>query len=463
MANTRQYVGARYVIKVYENSVTPSSAEWEADTYYEPLVMVTYNNSSYLSKKEVPATVGDPVSNPEYWVVTGAYNGQIAYLQSQIDTINNTVIPAINADIADIVSELTRMKKLSRKNVVWIGDSYGDESSEHPALINNIVGFNSFYNLSTGSTGFTGKEGSADYSVNLEWKTILKNWVDAQTQETLDSIDDVYISGGFNDVYATSFSTIGTFIQQFMAYAKSVLVNAEFHLVFCGWCGGMTGGDITTPTETAKGANFRFRLANKVLPAYANCAEYGMEFMGHCLNALHNYEYCFESDGYHPSSTGQGRLARQILNYMLGGRAITYSNYIDGNPRQPLTLTTQYGISPYYTVFTCFNYDDNQITFRSDLDSNMGLPYTAPSNIGARTHHTIGTWRSTHLLPVMDGVAKSYYTIPVQLQTASGLIPADLTFYPGGTLDIYPWEAITSGTSFYIILGNELTMKLWEC
>ena len=87
MANVGQYIGARYVTKIYENSLDPSSAEWEASTAYEPLTMVTYNNSSYLSKKEVPNTVGDPSSNPEYWIVTGAYNGQIAYLQDQIDEL----------------------------------------------------------------------------------------------------------------------------------------------------------------------------------------------------------------------------------------------------------------------------------------------------------------------------------------------------------------------------------------
>lgn len=88
MANVRQYIGARYVTKIYENSLDPSSAEWEASTAYEPLTMVTYNNSSYLSKKDVPASVGDPASNPTYWVVTGAYNGQIAHLQDQIDDLD---------------------------------------------------------------------------------------------------------------------------------------------------------------------------------------------------------------------------------------------------------------------------------------------------------------------------------------------------------------------------------------
>ena len=116
---TRQYIGARYVIKVYENSEVAGSAEWEANTVYEPLVLVTYQNGSYLSKKYVPSTVGNPATNTDYWVQTGFYNGQIANLQHQIDIINdalanleddfetledrvNETIEAINAKVKNI-------------------------------------------------------------------------------------------------------------------------------------------------------------------------------------------------------------------------------------------------------------------------------------------------------------------------------------------------------------------------
>lgn len=87
----RQYIGARYVTKIYENSLDPSSAEWEANVTYEPLTMVTYNNSSYLSKMDVPGSVGNPAANPEYWVVTGAYNGQIAALQNDVARLDQKI------------------------------------------------------------------------------------------------------------------------------------------------------------------------------------------------------------------------------------------------------------------------------------------------------------------------------------------------------------------------------------
>lgn len=108
---TRQYIGARYVVKVYENSQTAGSAEWEEDTVYEPLVLVTYQNGSYLSKKDVPSTVGNPAANTDYWVQTGFYNGQIANLQHQIDTINEA-LSGYDSDIEDLEKAIENTNKV---------------------------------------------------------------------------------------------------------------------------------------------------------------------------------------------------------------------------------------------------------------------------------------------------------------------------------------------------------------
>ena len=80
---TRQYIGARYVPKFYVNSVD-GSATWEPNVVYDPLTYVTLQNSHmYLSKKQVPATVGTPASNANYWLDVGSYNGFIDDLQDR--------------------------------------------------------------------------------------------------------------------------------------------------------------------------------------------------------------------------------------------------------------------------------------------------------------------------------------------------------------------------------------------
>ena len=160
MANIRQYIGARYTIKIYENSQDAGSAEWEANTSYEPLVMVTYNNSSYLSKKDVPASIGNPAQNPLYWIVTGAYNGQIAALQAQIDAINNNELPAITAQIQTLsnrVDDIEQSITHTPSRMVCITDSYGTHSDTNwcteLASLFNLSG-SDFYYWAEGSSGF---------------------------------------------------------------------------------------------------------------------------------------------------------------------------------------------------------------------------------------------------------------------------------------------------------------------
>ena len=92
----RQYVGARYVPK-FANPV-----EWAADTSYEALTIVTFNNASYTSKVQVPPTVGNPANNPKYWALTGNYNAQVEQYRQETETVSNNLTTEItnrkNAD-----------------------------------------------------------------------------------------------------------------------------------------------------------------------------------------------------------------------------------------------------------------------------------------------------------------------------------------------------------------------------
>ena len=81
----KQYVGARYVPKF----ATP--VEWAADTSYEALTIVTFNNASYTSKVPVPPTVGNPANNPQYWALTGNYNAQVEQYRQETENYNAQV------------------------------------------------------------------------------------------------------------------------------------------------------------------------------------------------------------------------------------------------------------------------------------------------------------------------------------------------------------------------------------
>lgn len=79
---TRQYIGARYVPKFFENP--NGTCEWLGSSIgYEALTIVTYLNNSFTSKKTVPA--GVDISDTNYWVNTGNYNAQLQQIIDEID------------------------------------------------------------------------------------------------------------------------------------------------------------------------------------------------------------------------------------------------------------------------------------------------------------------------------------------------------------------------------------------
>lgn len=97
-----QYIGARYVPKFHDGS---SGTDWTANTQYEALTIVTRNGNSYTSKKPVPAAVGAPESNPDYWASTGIFNAQLQDLQDQIDALNSAPLNVLTLGVKNDGSE----------------------------------------------------------------------------------------------------------------------------------------------------------------------------------------------------------------------------------------------------------------------------------------------------------------------------------------------------------------------
>lgn len=250
MANIRQYIGARYVFKIYENSQDPSSAEWESNVRYEPLTIVTYLNSTYASKKDVPGSVGNPAANPQYWIVTGAYNGQIATLQQQIDTINNTTLPSIEAAIQALQSELDsdvqaltdRINNISvNRKYVLIGDSFGvgvQGASQEWSPDGWEYYFDSkhddvFYYDPQGDQHF---EGSAGFATNSGQNFVGQlNYVynNKLGDTNPDTITDIIVLGGTNDI-GTAEANIVNAIESFCTQAKTLFPNANISIGIWG-------------------------------------------------------------------------------------------------------------------------------------------------------------------------------------------------------------------------------------
>lgn len=87
------YKGHRYVPKIM--------GEWDVQETYEGLSIVTYQGTSYTSKKRVP--VGVDILDTDYWVVTGNYNAQVENYRQEVRDMGDYVDGEVN-DLTNYVN-----------------------------------------------------------------------------------------------------------------------------------------------------------------------------------------------------------------------------------------------------------------------------------------------------------------------------------------------------------------------
>lgn len=160
----RQYIGARYVPKFFENP--DGSWDWAPGFQYEALTIVRYGENSYTSKKLVPSNIGAPNVENQYWANTGNYNGFVNKIESSL-------------------------LHLKKPNVLVIGDSYlaSGDGNYGDRFINNA-------RLIKNSNAFLYGQGGAGF-YNDGFLSLLNN---AKSQIDMSSIDVIMVCGGANDL-----------------------------------------------------------------------------------------------------------------------------------------------------------------------------------------------------------------------------------------------------------------------
>ena len=78
---TSQYIGARYV------PLFADPYDWNDTREYEPLTVVYGNGNSYTSRQYVPK--GIPLTDENYWALTGNYNAQIEQYRNETKAIGD--------------------------------------------------------------------------------------------------------------------------------------------------------------------------------------------------------------------------------------------------------------------------------------------------------------------------------------------------------------------------------------
>lgn len=447
----RQYVGARYVPKFYQNSQNPLSSEWEGNKAYEALTIVTYNNSSYTSKIPVPAGIGNPAQNPTYWVVTGNYNAQVEQYRQETETTKTDLTEQMNilkSETEQSVQQLQNSvdKKQSKRSFLLIGDSLSSgyspsETSEprthgwaYKAKIDleqagaTVYNYTDLPSTETVGTGFA--EGG--------WERFLQSIHNNSTIND-NNITDIVVFGGSNELSYDE-TTIRTHIDNFMKMANQYFPLAHVRLGIVAVCAE--------------------RLSDKGIPSIyrSEITKCGGEYVEgtYYLMRLKDSNYV-NSDRTHPTNAGYDYFYPMILRFIISSSAkFEYVAY--GN--------TPFSSSPSSILFEVYpNYKCTQdgIFFKpgSKGNANPVLSYSSPItltssgavNVSVKTGSPVVlNSPSNTIYPVKQAFMSGHYTMVLNLTN---------TEWDNETYNIYGVFYEASGSPASTYSGYLLTATDW--
>lgn len=173
-----QYIGAAYVAHGWTT--------WNAQTSYDNMYVVEYQNGNYISKKNVPAgnaPAGNQGDN-EYWAYFGVKSAQIEEYRQQVIDLENSVGSYPNTILAG-------------KNIAFFGDSLtygltatGQSDYNYPAVFGKMTQAN--------VTNFGVSGAQACQLQNFE------SLIDIINNSAISNMDYIFVQIGIND-YARSY------------------------------------------------------------------------------------------------------------------------------------------------------------------------------------------------------------------------------------------------------------------
>lgn len=307
----RQYIGARYVPKFFNND---GSNEWVQGIAYEPLTIVTYLNTTYTSTKPVPSNIGSPNLNPTYWVSTANYGAIIENLQNEINTLSNN-LDSVSTSVDTLNENYKKRYTLNNRKFIFVGDSYGTALyGNWVAQLGNILGINDYIDCAVDGSAFSSPD------VESQWITILQNNTASLTSDEKNSITDIICLGGIND--AMPYSAYSSVIENpddikvsvwttdkinaFLTYCKTTFPNA---IVSLGFIGNTDHNDYRTYPNVAR-AMYDW---DECCSSHNNVRKInGMQYL------MHDYQN-MAADWIHPTADAGLLIAKECASFILGG------------------------------------------------------------------------------------------------------------------------------------------------
>ena len=394
---TRQYIGARYVPRFFENS--QGGAEWESGVAYEALTIVTYNGNSYTSKKTVPATIGNPSQNPAYWASTGIYNQQVEELRQQFVQLSEDVdgyserLGVAETDISNLEAATERM---TERKVLFISDSFCSGNIGGSGLANGI--FTTFCNNAGLTAGVDAKvyyQGGSGFIVHPNGKTFMDLCEDAVNEAffTPEDVTDIMVVTAGNDG-VQAMSVVQTAWVAVRNYLHTHFPTAR---IFIAVAGGST--DPAT----------RNQIRNVIQVAcYYNAVDYVIPIYNAMLPLW--FFDSFSDDGIHPVLKGCER-----IGYLLARAYIEKTSY----PRlNDFNFSAQLdGISGEVTTGAQFTISPSIDSLRIKCTNSPALAVAASATYNQGCSVKIGkvTNSKSFLVPNATSIGSAFFHIPADM------------------------------------------------
>lgn len=324
--STIEYIGARYTPAFYNGNLTSA---WAANTEYEPLTMVNYLGIWFISKKNVPANIGQPNINAEYWALFSATTSDLtALLRDVTDAVNNA---ADSVDDAAAVVASTKQAVVDFKTkgvftgkILVIGDSYAEGWSPDGVyrsfayLMGDYTG-NAVTVYAQGGCGFGATNSDRNFS------TMATQAVNEISDK--DAYSLVLFAGGYNDRGHTQ-EAIQNGVNSAYATIRAAFTNARIAVAFIAYSHTPDYMPYTAYKNTMK---FWKRA----------CFGKNIQLVTDGWKALYNEDTpaaYMASDGRHPNGNGHIAIASFLISALNGGNV-------------ELTGGVQYQISPNSSMY----------------------------------------------------------------------------------------------------------------
>lgn len=382
----RQYVGARYV------PTFADPIEWQKDTFYEPLTIVNYNNSSYTSKKPVPVGTGNPAEATEYWALTGNYSGQT---QEAIKIANEAKETAEGS-----VKEVKSVQENLTKEISDRKTADNDILNKISALTNDIILFgDSWLTID----GIASKVFGNMYTVhNFGVGGALFSGVTEQVAKASTELDTNIINGccpvvvvcGVNELWHSSNVDTTTVGNNFTALCTALKTAFKTHPIY--YVPSVADTRCYSTYDVMYETFMNTCLEKGIIPIYS----------GIYLTMSANFSYysggSTSADHVHLTDTG----FTKFYNYIIGcinGKATAFSSAFN-IPFDAIDTATKSQLNVYFNesgygqIYGYFEFSENapnNVTISFASRENNGRPINVQA--GFRGYGVIGNTPSTNI------------------------------------------------------------------